>query len=597
MITIPVLSTEYVGVQVSTSVNGAPFNPTVETVQFAFMIVGPPSNSDWQPGVWEIDPGPGYFAKCLIGPGPGGFALPAGVYTMWIKINGNAEIPVQPIGLLNVISTVDQGGGNPQPTPSIYGVLAQSNTWTAVNSFPSVTLAADPTQPLQAATKHYVDVSTGSAPATPTSLGTIQLAGDISGTATAPTVTGTHLAAPLPLAQGGTGSATQNFVDLSNPQTVAGTKTFTSAPAVPSAAFPESAVAGLVSDLSTLSTAVAAKVPLTRAINTSTGLSGGGALSGDLTLTATDATTGARGIVQLAGDLAGTATAPTVPGLTGKTPTSRVLAAGTGLTGGGDLTADRTFTVSYGTGVGTAAQGNDSRITGAVQSSTATTKGDLLVATAANTLARQGVGSDGQYLVADSAQTTGVKWGTVNAGGEAFPTSQGYGLSVISDHPMFFQNVSSLTNATVFGARCWVPANTAISNLAAAVRTGGTYASSAVPNQFGLYDDTGTQVHATVDDNTLWNNAGWAARSITTVTAQGTGRFVYILYILGGFTGVNVPYALGANDLNAPWLGLAVTNSGNRRAFYLNGQSALPASFTPSSVGTNTGFIPLVGAY
>lgn len=39
-----------------------------------------------------------------------------------------------------------------------------------------------------------------------------------------------------------------------------------------------------------------------------------------------------------------------------------------------------------------------------------TTKGDLIVATASGTVARQGVGSDTQILVADSAQTNGIKW-------------------------------------------------------------------------------------------------------------------------------------------------------------------------------------------
>jgi hypothetical protein len=38
------------------------------------------------------------------------------------------------------------------------------------------------------------------------------------------------------------------------------------------------------------------------------------------------------------------------------------LTAGTGLTGGGNLTTNRTFTVSYGTSAGTACQGNDSRL-------------------------------------------------------------------------------------------------------------------------------------------------------------------------------------------------------------------------------------------
>jgi hypothetical protein len=45
-----------------------------------------------------------------------------------------------------------------------------------------------------------------------------------------------------------------------------------------------------------------------------------------------------------------------------------------------------------------------------VDKGTVTTKGDLLAATAASTLARLGVGSNGQVLTADSTQTAGIKW-------------------------------------------------------------------------------------------------------------------------------------------------------------------------------------------
>ena len=48
--------------------------------------------------------------------------------------------------------------------------------------------------------------------------------------------------------------------------------------------------------------------------------------------------------------------------------------------------------------------------------STLTAKGDLLTATAANTIARLGVGADGTTLVADSAQSTGLKWATASGG-------------------------------------------------------------------------------------------------------------------------------------------------------------------------------------
>ena len=82
-----------------------------------------------------------------------------------------------------------------------------------------------------------------------------------------------------------------------------------------------------------------------------------------------DATTTTKGVVQLAGDLGGTAASPTVPGLATKANTSTTISAGTGLTGGGDLTANRTISANFGTTAGTIAQGNDSRITGAEQTS------------------------------------------------------------------------------------------------------------------------------------------------------------------------------------------------------------------------------------
>lgn len=48
--------------------------------------------------------------------------------------------------------------------------------------------------------------------------------------------------------------------------------------------------------------------------------------------------------------------------LAGKVPTTRTVSAGTGLSGGGDLSANRSFTVTYGTTAGTACQGNDARL-------------------------------------------------------------------------------------------------------------------------------------------------------------------------------------------------------------------------------------------
>lgn len=67
-------------------------------------------------------------------------------------------------------------------------------------------------------------------------------------------------------------------------------------------------------------------------------------------------------------------------------------------------------TLNVGTSAGTVAAGDDSRITAAQQRSTVTTKGDLYAATASATTTRLPAGTNGHVLVADSAQSAGLKY-------------------------------------------------------------------------------------------------------------------------------------------------------------------------------------------
>ena len=59
-------------------------------------------------------------------------------------------------------------------------------------------------------------------------------------------------------------------------------------------------------------------------------------------------------------------------------------------------------------------------------------KGDLIVASAADTAARLAVGTNGQVLAANSAQTTGAQWVTVNAMRLITSTTLGAGQNVIT---------------------------------------------------------------------------------------------------------------------------------------------------------------------
>lgn len=109
--------------------------------------------------------------------------------------------------------------------------------------------------------------------------------------------------------------------------------------------------------------------------------------------------------------LAAVATTGTYESLSGRPTLATVATSGSYA----DLTNKPTIPAA-GTTAGTYAAGNDARITGAIQSTTVTAKGDLLAATGSSSLNRVAVGSDGQVLVADSSQSTGVRWGVVSGG-------------------------------------------------------------------------------------------------------------------------------------------------------------------------------------
>ncbi len=249
------------------------------------------------------------------------------------------------------------------------------------------------------------------------------------------------------------------------------------------------------------------------------------------------------GALQVANNLSDLNNAATARTNMAVPPLSRQIISGTGLSGGGDLSADRTLAVLYGAAVGTAAQGNDSRLR------------DL-----------------GYY-----------------------PPS-GYGLTALSIDPGICQNASGVSGNTIWGTRLWIPAGVAINNLWAAVHQAGTYATSGTPNMLAAYDDTGNPISgcATPNSNALWTTVGWVGGAVgTPAGAQAAGRFVYVLAIVGGMTNLYWGFAPGASDANAAYASTGPAG-GNRRSFYV-AASALPASFNPATYGTSTGYLTPVG--
>lgn len=97
-LTMPGVSTQPVQQQVTAIVDGAVYDPSADVVQMSFVAqpnYGPPPNpAAWNAATWEVDPGPVYFASCLVGPANGGIVLAPGAYQIYVKVTDNPAVPV-----------------------------------------------------------------------------------------------------------------------------------------------------------------------------------------------------------------------------------------------------------------------------------------------------------------------------------------------------------------------------------------------------------------------------------------------------------------------------------------------------------------------
>ena len=216
------------------------------------------------------------------------------------------------VGLANVDNTSDankpvssatQTALNGKATDSAVVHNTGNETVAGIKTFSSSPIVPTPTTNSQAASKSYVDgvAASGAPDATSSVKGIIQLTGDLGGTAASPTVPGLASKAD-----------DSSVVHLTGTQTVAGVKTFSSSPIVPTPTTNTQAA-----NKSYVDATAAAGAP--------------------------DATSSVKGILQLTGDLGGTAASPTVPGLAGKANTTHSHAAG-------DITSGTMSTARLGSG-------------------------------------------------------------------------------------------------------------------------------------------------------------------------------------------------------------------------------------------------------
>jgi hypothetical protein len=105
------------------------------------------------------------------------------------------------------------------------------------------------------------------------------------------------------------------------------------------------------------------------------------------------------------------------------------------------LTTVSATELGYLDGVTSAVQ---TQINAQIPKSTVTAKGDLLVATGSGTVVRQGVGTDGQFLSANSAQADGVEWVTLATGGANFTLLNSGGTATTSGSSVTVSGISGM---------------------------------------------------------------------------------------------------------------------------------------------------------
>lgn len=208
-------------------------------------------------------------------------------------------------------------------------------------------------------------------------------------------------------------------------------------------------------------------------------------------------------------------------------------------------------------------------------------KGDLLAGSAADTPARHPVGSDGQVLIADSSQATGLRWGT--AGGDRIayePSAYGY-LDWTTDPLACSADFPHNSGVLLMVRFRYRGSASTISELGFAVAS-----AASGPGAFSgvaLYaDGTGTvaRLGQSADAGVQWTTPGPKSVPLSAAVSVVPGNYYRAALLWQGS---------GSGRIAGPPTVVldALLNHGVRRSTYLTGQTGFPATVDVSAMNTN----------
>jgi len=161
-------------------------------------------------------------------------------------------------------------------------------------------------------------------------------------------------------------------------------------------------------------------------------------------------------------------------------------------------------------------------VEGGIQPTLLTTKGDIIVATGNATLVRQGVGTNGQVLTADSTQADGVIWSTPASGGGMTSLASGS----LTGGALTLSSISSSYN------ELWLYISNAYSASANAFYIGfNNITTGAKYSQIQSFSDSITASVSSAAATTSWNTANFGIDINSTDWLASTTGNHYIIRI------------------------------------------------------------------
>lgn len=212
---------------------------------------------------------------------------------------------------------------------------------------------------------------------------------------------------------------------------------------------------------------------------------------------------------------------------------------------------------------------------GAPALSTLTTKGDTWVATGSGTVARLGVGSDGQVPIANANETTGTAW--------AFPASTHlFNSGAYTANAPYVSSTLALTNDRLYLCKPFIIRKRRTFSRIAVNHISGTSSTGSI--RIGLYvptDADGLPTTLLTEYGTVSATSAAAVKPVTTTFTLEPG--IYFPAVVGQFTGTAPTLAAVGNGTPPIYPDPYTIGAGNTMPIQASVSGAMPSTLTISS--------------